>query len=83
MISFLLKKINTKVYIIMTEDSFEKVTDFGNLYIAYKKARQGKGSKDSKARFGSVALDGIYQLKKMLICLHWAFQVEVNVSLRL
>ena len=24
-----------------------------------------------------------YQLKKMLICLHWAFQVEVNVSLRL
>lgn len=50
----------------MTEDSFEKVTDFGNLYIAYKKARQGKGSKDSKARFGSVALDGIYQLKKML-----------------
>ena len=26
---------------------------------------------------------GVLSTKEMLICLHWAFQVEVNVSLRL
>ena len=38
---------------------FEKVTDFGNLYKAYKKAKSGKGYKKSSAKFEVKALEGI------------------------
>lgn len=48
----------------MTE--FEKVTDFENMYRAYRKARQGKGYKKSSARFGATALDGINTLIEQL-----------------
>lgn len=38
---------------------FEKVTDFGNMYAAFRKAKRGKGYKKSSARFNLAALDGI------------------------
>ena len=38
---------------------FEKVTDFGNMYAAFRKAKCGKGYKKSSARFNLAALDGI------------------------
>lgn len=41
---------------------FEKVTDFENLYRAYKRARRGKGYKKSSAKFSAMALDGINTL---------------------
>ncbi len=49
---------------IMTD--FEKVTDFNNLYYAYRKAKSGKGNKNSSARFETQALDGIHRLKHLL-----------------
>lgn len=49
---------------IMTD--FEKVTDFNNLYIAFKKAKAGKGYKNSSAKFETRALDGIHRLKTLL-----------------
>ena len=45
---------------------FEKVTDFGNLYKAYKKAKSGKGYKKSSAKFEIKALEGIHLLKEQL-----------------
>lgn len=45
---------------------FEKVCDFGNLYKAYKRAKSGKGYKNSSAQFVVRALDGINQLKQQL-----------------
>lgn len=45
---------------------FEKITDFNNLYKAYKKAKSGKGYKQSSAKFESMALYGIHRLKKLL-----------------
>lgn len=45
---------------------FEKVTDFGNLYNAYKKAKSGKGYKKSSAKFEVKALEGIHILKEQL-----------------
>lgn len=45
---------------------FEKVTDFGNLYKAYKKAKSGKGYKKSSAKFEVKALEGIHILKEQL-----------------
>lgn len=45
---------------------FEKVTDFGNLYIAYRKSRSGKGCKAGTLKFGNVALEGVHLLKNML-----------------
>lgn len=45
---------------------FEKVTDFNNLYNAYRKAKSGKGYKNSSARFEIQALDGIHRLKQQL-----------------
>ncbi len=44
----------------MTE--FEKVTDFQNMYRAFRKARCGKGYKKSAARFNVGALDGVHTL---------------------
>lgn len=38
---------------------FEKVTDFQNMYRAFRKAKRGKGFKKSSARFDIGALDGI------------------------
>lgn len=45
---------------------FKKICDFGNLYKAYKKAKSGKGYKNSSAQFDVRALDGINQLKQQL-----------------
>ena len=45
---------------------FEKVTDFGNLYRAYKAAKSGKGYRNSSAQFEIRALDGIHKLKEQL-----------------
>lgn len=53
----------------MTKDNlsdFEKITDFGNLYSAYKKSKVGKGFVKSSMRFQMVALDGIHQIKRRL-----------------
>lgn len=53
----------------MTEDKktdFEIVTDFGNLYKAYKRSKCGKGFNKSCMRFQTVALDGVCQLKDRL-----------------
>ena len=44
----------------MTE--FEKVTDFENMYRAFRKAKSGKGFKKSSARFSLAALDGVNKL---------------------
>ena len=41
---------------------FEKVTDFSNMYRAFRKAKRGKGFKKSSARFGLAALDGVNTL---------------------
>lgn len=46
--------------------NFDDVTNFENLYKAYKRAKQGKGYSQSRLRFEMSALDGILQLKKML-----------------
>ena len=48
----------------MTE--FEKVTDFKNMYKAYRRAKCGKGYKKSSAQFGIMALDGINKLIEQL-----------------
>lgn len=45
---------------------FEKVTDFENMYRAYRRSRRGKGYKKSAARFGAMALDGINTLTEQL-----------------
>jgi len=44
----------------MTE--FEKVTDFHNMYRAFRRARCGKGYAKSAARFHTTALDGAHTL---------------------
>ena len=44
----------------MTE--FEKVTDFHNMYRAFRRARCGKGYAKSAARFHTTALDGVHTL---------------------
>lgn len=45
---------------------FEKVTDFNNLYKAFKKAKAGKGYKGSSAKFQVMTLYGIHRLKELL-----------------
>lgn len=45
---------------------FEKVTDFNNLYKAFKKAKSGKGYKHSSAKFQVMTLSGIHRLKEQL-----------------
>lgn len=48
----------------MTE--FEKVTNFENMYRAFRKAKSGKGFKKSSARFSLAALDGVNTLIEQL-----------------
>ena len=50
----------------MTEDSFERVTDFGNLYKAYRAAKSNDKYSNSRIKFEENALNGISILKKML-----------------
>lgn len=45
---------------------FDKITDFNNLYKAYKKAKAGKDYQHSSAKFQTMALYGIHQLKEVL-----------------
>lgn len=45
---------------------FEKVIDYGNMYRAFRRAKQGKGYKKSSARFELAALDGIHMLIEQL-----------------
>lgn len=45
---------------------FEKITNFGELYKAYKRSKRGNGHRKSKAKFQVAALDGIYQIKRTL-----------------
>lgn len=45
---------------------YEKVTDFENMYRAYRKSKSGKGFKKSSARFSVMALDGIHSLIEQL-----------------
>ena len=54
------ERINRKGLCCMTD--FEKVTDFGNMYAAFRKAKRGKGYKKSSARFNLTALDGVNAL---------------------
>ena len=42
------------------------ITDFGNLYRAYKKAKRGKRFNHNTARFEDMALEGIHMLKEQL-----------------
>lgn len=45
---------------------FEKITDFHNLYAAFKKAKSGKGYRKSLAKFETMTLYGIHRLKEQL-----------------
>lgn len=45
---------------------FERVVDFKNMYLAYRKSKRGKGFKRSSARFNIMALDGINTLINQL-----------------
>lgn len=45
---------------------FEYITDFANLYRAYRDAKSGKGFRRSSQRFQTTALDGILQIKNSL-----------------
>ena len=45
---------------------FEKITDFNNLYKAFKQAKSGKGYRKSSAKFETMVLDGIHRLKAEL-----------------
>lgn len=45
---------------------FEKVTDFESIYMAYKKAKRGKGYNQSRLKFEMAALDGVLQIKHLL-----------------
>ena len=45
---------------------FEKVTDFNNMYRAYRRSKCGKGYKKSAARFDMAALDGVHTLIRQL-----------------
>jgi RNA-directed DNA polymerase len=47
-------------------EDFENVTDFENLYRSYRKAKSGKGYRNSSARFTVGSLDGIHTLKRQL-----------------
>lgn len=45
---------------------FDEVIDFGSLYKAYKKSKTGKGFNQSRLKFEVNALDGVYQIKRLL-----------------
>lgn len=48
------------------QTDFEILCDFEKLYIAYKKAKCGKGFSRSSMKFQISAMDGLYQIKRML-----------------
>lgn len=48
------------------QTDFERLCDFEKLYIAYKKAKCGKGFSKSNMKFQISAMDGLYQIKRML-----------------
>ena len=48
------------------EYDFDKITDFENIYKAYKKAKKGKGFNKSRLKFEVSALDGVLQIKELL-----------------
>lgn len=52
----------------MTGDKteFEIITDFENLYKAYRKSKSGKKLNKERFRFQSATLDGIYQIERFL-----------------
>lgn len=53
----------------MTESNqsdFDKITNFNNLYTAYRKSKCGKGFSQSSMKFQMAALDGIHQIKRRL-----------------
>lgn len=52
----------------MTENKteFELIADFWNLYQAYKTSISGKKLNKEKIKFQSMALDGIYQICRLL-----------------
>ena len=52
----------------MTNDNtaFENVCEFENLYKAYRKSKAGKWFSKSRVKFELAALDGIYQIKRLL-----------------
>lgn len=43
------------------------ITNFENLYRAYRKAKCGKGHNGSARKFSAVALDGVNQLRQQLL----------------
>ncbi len=51
---------------IKNKTDFEKISDFGNLYQAYKKSKSGKGFLRAVKKFQVAALDGIHQVKRRL-----------------
>ncbi len=51
---------------------FEKVTSFENLYKAYRRAKRGKGYRQSSAKFNLMALDGVNRLKELLVTRQYA-----------
>lgn len=46
--------------------NFEQVTSFDSIYVAYKKAKCGKGHNQSRLKFEMAALDGVLQIKRLL-----------------
>lgn len=51
---------------IDNKTEFEIIKDFGNLYKAYKVSKSGKKLNNEKLKFQSAALDGIYQISRLL-----------------
>ena len=46
---------------------FEKLTDFENLYRAYRSSMKGKGKRNSAVKFSVMALEYLYVMKRQLI----------------
>lgn len=44
----------------------EIITNYENLYLAYKKAKAGKKFNSSAARFQTMSLEGVHLLKEQL-----------------
>lgn len=51
---------------IDSKTEFELITDFGNLYKAYRVSKSGKKLNNERLKFQSAALDGIYQISRLL-----------------
>ena len=48
-------------------NDFEKLIDFDNLYLAYKKSMKGKGKKEGAVKFSVTALEQIVVMKRQLV----------------